>query len=58
MKLETYLINSGDVYNGQWKEGQRFGKGLIFHKEGGYYEGSWKNDKPNGKGRLIYEDGT
>ena len=45
------------IYYGQWKNGERNGRGLQLWKDGSQYEGYWKNDRANGKGRLIHADG-
>ena len=45
------------VYYGQWKNTERFGRGLQIWTDGSQFEGYWKNDMANGKGRLIHNDG-
>jgi len=48
----------GEVYDGDWKEDSRVGKGnLDIHLLGSYiynngdiYDGEWLNDKKHGKG--------
>lgn len=45
------------VYEGQWKDGKRAGKGKQVWKDGAFYEGYWLNNMANGYGRLIHTDG-
>ena len=40
-------------YEGDWKDDQRDGKGILYWKKGGKYEGDFKNDIREGKG-IIY----
>ncbi len=37
-------------YEGQWKEGEFDGKGLLIHANGDEYEGEWKNGLAHGHG--------
>jgi hypothetical protein len=55
--LGPYEFDNGAVFEGQWKEGKRQGKGKQVWKDGSIYEGYWKNDMANGRGRLIHADG-
>ena len=47
----------GNIYDGQWKEGEPHGKGKIWWDNGEYYEGDFKNGSPHGKGKMTNEDG-
>ena len=48
----------GSLYEGQWKAGQRHGKGMqSWAASGDKYEGEWKNDLRDGNGRLCFSDG-
>ena len=38
----TFTYNSGDKYEGEWKDGMRSGQGTQTYPDGGKYEGSWK----------------
>ncbi len=41
----------GSKYEGQWKNGQRNGEGVIFYNNGEKeYEGHWKDDQRHGEG--------
>jgi len=52
-----YELENGAIYIGQWKIGQRHGKGKQYWTDGSFYEGYWKTGMANGKGRLIHADG-
>jgi hypothetical protein len=45
------------VYEGQWKHGQKAGRGRQLWRDGSYYEGYWINNMASGYGRLIHTDG-
>lgn len=51
------ILKDGSIYEGQWKHGQRHGRGKQIWKDGSIYEGHWAGDKANGKGRLIHGNG-
>lgn len=55
----TMTYNNEDklVYEGEWKNGKREGKGVSLKKsDNSMYEGEFQNDKPNGLGLLYTED--
>ena len=37
-----YKYESGDIFEGEWKDNKREGKGIMKYKWGGKYEGEWK----------------
>ena len=43
--LKSYF---GDIYEGDWDDGNQNGKGRYIFKNGNIYEGEWKNNKKNG----------
>ena len=45
------------IYEGEFKDDKREGKGVYIWKDGEKYEGEWKNDKREGKGILHYNEG-
>jgi hypothetical protein len=53
-------FKSGQVWEGEWKEGDRDdGQGKVLKKDGSIlYEGELKRDKYHGKGKLKCSDGT
>ena len=38
------IYNNGDVYEGEWQNTDRHGKGQFRFSDGGLIEGIWKND--------------
>eukprot|EP00331_Platyophrya_macrostoma_P016829 CAMPEP_0176466106 /NCGR_PEP_ID=MMETSP0127-20121128/37690_1 /TAXON_ID=938130 /ORGANISM="Platyophrya macrostoma, Strain WH" /LENGTH=328 /DNA_ID=CAMNT_0017859201 /DNA_START=25 /DNA_END=1012 /DNA_ORIENTATION=- len=56
-KIGPHELESGVIYEGQWKGTKRHGQGRQIWPDGSYYEGSWDNDQANGHGRLIHADG-
>ena len=51
-----YYYN-GDVYEGEWHQDKRSGRGKYTFSSGQYYEGQWKNDKKNGHGVFNWGNG-
>ena len=49
---------NGLVYEGEWFNNKKDGKGKMTYKGGGYYDGEWRRDKKNGNGIMKYNDGT
>ena len=60
-KLEgngKYIWENGQYYIGQWKNGKKHGKGIIYYKDGTImYEGDFINDKKEGNGKFIWKNG-
>ena len=50
------MFSDGSVYDGQWKNGKRFGRGRFFTSSGGLLEGYW-NSGLHLHGRIIYPNG-
>ena len=49
----TYL--NGDVYEGDYVNGLRTGKGIYWYKKGGHrYEGNWKENEKHGVGTMEF----
>ncbi len=52
------IYESGDSYNGNWKDGKRHGIGSLYlRNDGSTYEGEWKNGVPDGIGTITFKDG-
>lgn len=51
------FIDDRSIYNGQWKNSKRHGKGKQYWTDGSVYDGYWLNDMANVYGRLIHSDG-
>ena len=53
-----YIWENGEYYIGQWLDGLRHGKGIIYYKNDSIkYEGDFVNDKYEGNGKYIYGNG-
>ena len=59
LEEEVELIKSdGDKSEGEWKDGERHGKGTQTYSNGNIYEGEWKNGERHGQGVLTLTSGT
>lgn len=52
-----YYYSNGDVYKGEFKEGQHDGKGVLTCVNGNKYEGYFKNHRFHGQGKFYDIDG-
>lgn len=52
-----YTLQSGAIYEGEWKDEMRDGYGRQVWPDESRYEGYWLNDKANGYGKLFHADG-
>ena len=53
------LVYPGDgVYEGEYKDGLKDGKGRFFYVVGSVYDGQWKEDQKHGEGKETYADGA
>lgn len=50
------VLSDGSVYDGQWREGKRLGKGRYFTSSGGLLQGIWNNGL-HIYGRVVYPNG-
>ena len=48
---------SGNIYEGDFVNGEREGQGILKLKNGEIYTGQYANDFPNGKGKYVYVNG-
>lgn len=48
--------SDGAVYEGEWYNDQRSGKGILSLANGNRYEGLWERDMKNGEGKFLYLD--
>lgn len=52
-----YEFANGDMYEGFFQEGRRWGRGLYVWKSGEKFNGQWKSDKME-EGEMTTKDGT
>jgi len=45
------------LFEGEWKDNKRHGKGHIEYVSGDTYTGDWMNDKCEGHGVLVFKSG-
>ena len=48
----------GDIYTGEFKDGQSNGQGTKFYTDGSWWTGEWKDGDKNGFGTEYAADGT
>jgi hypothetical protein len=51
-----YTYSDGGVYNGDWVNGQRHGRGKCIDKNGNVLISEWHNDKPHGRSSATYHN--
>lgn len=54
----TYHEEGVEHYEGEFRNGKSWGKGMTIYPDGSRYEGQREGDKRSGHGMLIYVDGT
>ena len=50
-------MQNGEVYTGDWSEGEKNGQGQYEFATGDLYEGYWLNGKRHGKGVYRWKNG-
>ena len=45
---ERTILHHGNEYKGEFKNGVKDGKGIMYYKSGYVYEGDWKKGKRDG----------
>lgn len=53
----TFVFDTGEVYEGQWKLQQMSGEGKLTSTEGNY-EGSFQKSMRSGSGTFVWNDGS
>ena len=56
LKNESHAA-AKDVYTGQWKNGQRSGRGTCKYANGDVYEGNFVKGKRQGEGTITFASG-
>jgi hypothetical protein len=54
----SFKDDAGNVYTGQWVDGQRHGQGVMVWSNGDRYEGEFVQDLRHGQGTFTKADGT
>ena len=54
----TFACAGGSVYQGEWRQGLKHGKGRMSHSNGDMYEGEWWEGAMCGRGRYVHSNGT
>lgn len=52
-----YCYTSGNIYEGDWKNDIKEGKGVLTFSTGDIYDGNWLTNKRDGYGIYIYNSG-
>jgi len=55
--FRKHIYPDGGVYEGDYEDDKKNGKGKYTWSDGGVYEGDYKDDKMNGKGKFTWPDG-
>ena len=53
----TFKYRSGATYQGNFRNGQIHGQGILYFSNGDKYIGQWKNRYREGKGKLTFHNG-
>ena len=51
------IYKNGDIYEGEWYEEKKHGKGKMRYADGDIYYGNWDEDKKHGRGKMTYKNG-
>jgi hypothetical protein len=55
-KNATFNDETGEIFEGGWQDGKRYGKGICLFANGFMYEGNWVAGQENGRGQLMDGD--
>ena len=53
----TFFYANGNVYRGEWQNGQYHGSGTYTFTTGLFFKGKWKEGKRHGIGQLTWDNG-
>ena len=51
------LYYDGRIYEGEWQNDFKFGKGYELYPNGNRYEGYFMNGQPRGTGTFVWKSG-
>ena len=51
---ELCIKNNGERYEGDFRNDNREGKGIMYWNNGNIYDGEWRNDRCEGKGIYYF----
>jgi hypothetical protein len=54
--IYSSMKSNGDRYEGDWKNGKKDGKGILYYKGRKRYDGEWKNGEKDGIGTYYFYD--
>ncbi|HMT03562.1 MAG TPA: hypothetical protein PKD00_09715 [Burkholderiales bacterium] len=57
-RMVKAIYSDGTIYEGEFKNNKKWGKGILTYPDGTTYEGEFEDDKKNGSGQSTYRDGT
>lgn len=52
------MMDTAMIYSGDWKAGQKHGKGWLLYRPNNWYDGEWFEGKRQGYGIRHYDSGT
>ena len=55
--IGRHVFQSGNLYEGMYRNDKRDGYGRLMWNDGAYYTGNWKKDKRNGQGCFYHANG-
>ena len=58
MGFGTMKYANGQIYVGDWVDGNWEGQGRWTWPDGGFYDGEWKNGKRHGQGTFTWANGS
>lgn len=54
----TYVYSNGFIYEGNFVNGLREGRGMLKGQDGSWYDGMWVKDKFQGQGTYVWPNGA
>jgi len=57
IKTQKMVFDNGDIYDGSWLDGNKYGWGKMIYKNGDIYDGEWDICGKHGQGKMMYKNG-